>query len=316
MVILMEMNSKRMPAIIGAIAIIVAAALWGIDGVVLRPSLYSLDVPVVVFLEHFIAFALMSVFFIYEIKELNKLRKGDWMSFIWVAVFGGAIGTMAITQALFLVNFHNLSAIIILQKLQPLFAIFIAIILLKERPQKRFYLWAVLAIVGSYFITFGFNQPVFEGNAILVASLLSLLAAFAFGSSTTFGKKAVAKVNFRVATYIRFGLTSLIMFAIVIATGSLFKIVAVGTSQIIMLFLIAITTGGTAIFIYYYGLKRVMASKATIYELAFPITAVILDYVINKSIMSPGQWLGAALIIVSMIMITRGRTTIRGSKSK
>ena len=96
--------------------IVIAAALWGLDGIVLRPSLYSLPVPLVVFVEHLLAFAVMLPFLIVEFKELKKLKKADWGSFIWIAVFGGAIGTMAITKALFYVDFVNLSKKKLLQK--------------------------------------------------------------------------------------------------------------------------------------------------------------------------------------------------------
>ena len=311
--------NNRIMQIIGAIAVIFAASLWGLDGIVLRPRLHHLSVPVVVFLEHTIAFLFMLVFvlivFLFvkdfpgkEWKEIADLKPRDWLSFFWIALFGGAIGTMAITKALFYVNFEHLSAIIILQKLQPLFAIGLAIILLGEKPKRAFYLWTALALAGSYLITFSFHRPVFEGNRLFISSLLSLLAAFAWGSSTVFGKKVVSKVNYRVASYIRFGLTSLIVLAIITATNDFASFDAVSGSELNILLLVAFSTGFAAIFIYYFGLQRVMASKATIYELAYPVTAIVLDYIINNSIMSVGQWLGAALIVGSMTGITRLKT--------
>ena len=318
------MKNNRIMQIMGAIAVVFAASLWGLDGVVLRPRLYHLSVPVVVFLEHTIAFLFMLVFvlivFLFvknfpgkEWKEIADLKYRDWLSFFWIALFGGAIGTMAITKALFYVNLEHLSAIIILQKLQPLFAIVFAIILLREKPKRVFYLWAGLALVGSYLITFSFHRPVFAGNRLFIASLLSLLAAFAWGSSTVFGKKVVSKVNYRVASYIRFGLTSLIVLAIITATNGFAGFNAVSGIELKILLFVAFSTGFAAILIYYFGLQRVMASKATIYELAFPVTAVVLDYIINNHIMSVGQWLGAVLIVGSMIGITQLRA--QGNKS-
>ncbi len=304
-------NKNTGYTLIGALLVMLAASFWGMDGVVLRPHLYNLDVPIVVFLEHFLAFIFMAGFLIYEIKELKKLDGKDWLSFFWIALFGGAIGTMAITQALFYVNFENLSAIIILQKLQPLFAIVLAVLILKERPGKMFYAWAALALIGSYLITFGFQNPVLAGNKLLVASFLSLLAAFSWGSATVFGKRVMNKVNYRVATYIRFGLTCVVMLAIIsILSAVTWKdrflgFGAVNLGDLKILLIIVFTSGGLATFIYYYGLKRIKASMSTIYELAFPVTAIILDYFINGNVMSPGQFLGAGLVVFSMIMITR-----------
>lgn len=300
---------------LGAIAIILAASLWGLDGVILRPSLYSLNVPVAVFLEHVIAFTIMitvffgSMLFIKngkkDIKKLSTLNIKDWSVFFWIALFGGAIGTMAITKALFLVGFNHLSAIIILQKLQPLFAVITAMILLKERPSTKFFGIAAIAIIGSYLITFGFHRPEFGEESLFLAASLSLLAAFSWGSSTAFGKKAVEKAGFKLSTIIRFGLTSLIMIMIITATQKFGEFNAVGLDQYKTLIIIALTTGGAAIFIYYWGLRRIMASRATIYELGFPVTAVILDYVVNGHIMNAGQWLGTFLVIASMTTLSR-----------
>ncbi len=295
---------KRSMPLIGAIAICFAAALWGLDGVVLRPSLYQLDVVVVVFLEHAIAFSYMAVLMMFETKQLTRLKIKDWGAFFWVALFGGAIGTMAITKALFFVGFVTLSVVILLQKLQPVFAIGAARVVLGEKPKKNFYWWALLALIGSYFVTFGFMAPNFStGNKTLIAALLSIVAAFAFGTSTTFSKRAIKKVNFRVGTYLRFGLTTLLMFILVLATGSLPKFAAVTSANVLTLLLIAFTTGGVAIFIYYYGLKWVPATKSTIYELAFPATAIVLEFFIFHKTLNIGQWIGAAVLLFAVIKV-------------
>ncbi len=302
------MLKKKFIPVVGALAIIFAAALWGLDGVVLRPSLYHLDVAVVVFLEHAIAFAFMAVFLVIEFKELKKLKLKDWGAFFWVAVFGGAIGTMAITKALFYVNFIHLSVPILLQKLQPIFAILLAMLILKEKPRKSFWFWAPVAIIGSYLVTFGLHTPVLNtGNKTFIAAMLGLLAAFAWGSSTVFGKRAIQKVNFRVGTYLRFGLTSIIMFLIIAATNRFPKFAEVASSNFLTLLIIVFSSGGLAIFIYYFGLKKVKASKATLYELAFPITSILLEFILRGKVLDAGQWIGAGLLMFAIYKIVGAR---------
>ena len=286
--------------------IIVAAILWAVDGIVLTPKLFSLPVPLVVFLNHVLAFILMLPFFIKEFKEVKKLKKGDWGAFIWIAIFGGAIGTMAIVKALFYVNFINLSVVILLQKFQPIFAIVLAWLILKEHLPKKFFMWALLAVVGGYFVTFGINPPILNtGDKTVVAALFSLLAAFAFGSATVFGKRALKNTNYRIGTYLRFGLTSVIMFLILLTTGDLSQMSMVSSFQWLIFFIIVLTTGGTAIFIYYYGLKFVTASVSTICELAFPLSAILLEYFIRGNALTWAQWLGAILLGYSIYMVTK-----------
>ena len=202
--------------------IIFAAFLWALDGIVLRPTLYVLPVSVVVFIEHALAFLLMLPFFIFEAKGLKKLKTADWGAFVWVAVFGGVLGTMFITKALFYVDFVNLSIVVLIQKLQPIFALILASLILKEKLPKTFFKWAVVAVVATYFITFdSFVPNLATGDKTGLAALFALGAAFAWGSSTVFGKRALQQVSFRLGTYLRFGLTTVIMFGIVASTGQL-----------------------------------------------------------------------------------------------
>jgi len=72
--------------------------------------------------------------------------------------------------------------------------------------------------------------------------------------------------------------------------------------------LIALTTGGTAILIYYYGLKLVTASRSTIYELVFPVASILLEWGIHDKVLNMGQWVGAVVMFMSIVIITRLKT--------
>lgn len=286
--------------------IIIAAVLWGVDSIVLRPELFTLHVALVVFLESSIVAIYLSPILFKNIEAIKALEKKDWLSFIGVAILGGAIGSMCITKALFYVNFVNLSIVILIQKLQPLFALTLAAIVLKERLPGKFFSWAGLAISGAYLMTFGFNLPTIStDNKILLAVIYSLIAAFSFGFSTVLSKRALKNVSFELGTYLRFSLTSIIMLAIVLSISELPAVYSVNTNQWLVLLLIAFSTGGPAIFMYYYGLKNITASTATILELAFPLTAVVLEYVLHGNILSFVQWIGVAILIFSISNVVK-----------
>lgn len=285
--------------------VIVAASLWGIDGIVLRPSLFNLPVPLVVFIESSIVALLLSPYFIRHLPSLRSLGVKDWLSFLLVALLGGAVGTMAITKALFYVNFVNLSVVILLQKLQPVFAITLAAVFLKEKLNARFFLWAGLAVFGAYFMTFGTKLPeISTGDKTAIAAIFSLLAALSFGSSTVLSKRALKNVSFEMGTYLRFLFSAGIMFVIVLLFNDLKHISEVNIKQVIIFFIIALSTGGAAIFLYYYGLKKISASAAAICELAFPFAAVLLEYFLRGNILNPVQWVGAFVLLVSIFKVS------------
>ncbi|MBK7631703.1 MAG: EamA family transporter [Ignavibacteriales bacterium] len=288
-----------------SLVVIIAASLWAVDGIVLRPSLYSLPVTLVVFVESTIVALILAPFFTKYISVIKNLTPKDWLAFIGVALFGGAIGTMAITRALFYVDFVNLSIVVLIQKMQPIFAIALAGIILKEKLKREFFIWAATAILGAYIMTFGFNFPNLNtGDKTTIAALFALLAAASFGSSTVLSKRALRNVSYEVGTFLRFSLTALIMLTIVLSSGTIYSVSQISVNQIWIFLIIAFTTGGPAIFLYYYGLKKISASIATICELAFPFVAVVLEYIVHGKILSPVQWIGAGFLLISILKIS------------
>jgi len=286
--------------------VVLAAALWGVDGIVLRPSLYVLPVPLVVFIETAAAALLLTPFFIKNLGTLKKLDKKDWLAFLAVAVFGGALGTMAITKALFYVGFVNLSIVVLIQKLQPVFAISLAAVLLKERLPKIFFIWAALAAVGAVLMIFGFNLPDFNvGEKTLAAVFYAFIATISFAMSTVFSKRALKNVDFKMGTYMRFVLTALVMLIVSTLTMDIQKIGTVDSSQWLIFILIVFSTGGPALFLYYYGLIRISASVAAIGELAFPLTAVVLEYFVHDKMLSISQWVGVFILIYSIFRVSK-----------
>jgi len=289
----------------GTIAIGLSAIMWGFDGVVLTPRLYNLDVGYVVFMLHMIPFLLMNLFLFRQYNELKYFTKQDYITFSLVALFGGAIGTIAIVKALFLVQFQQLTVVVLLQKLQPIFAITLAAILLKERIKKDFALWASLAIVASYFLTFGLRIPNLQTDRNAInASLLAVLAAFSFGSSTVFSKSLLRRHNFVTATFFRYGFTALFMLIYVAGFADFGQFRATTPLNWLFLIIIGVTTGSGAIFVYYYGLKRVRAMAATISELLFPISAIFFDYIVNGSYLSPVQFIAAGVMVFALVKIS------------
>ncbi len=300
------MRIRNNQILIGTIAISISAIMWGFDGVVLTPRLNNLDVIWVVFVLHAFPFLLMNTFMFRQYRNMAKFLKQDYILFFLVALFGGAIGTIAIVKALFLVDFHQLSVVVLLQKLQPIFAIILAAILLKEKIKKQFIIWASLAIVSSFFLTFGLSIPqISMDDKTVQAALYALLAAFSFGSSTVFSKKILLNHNFITATFFRYGFTSLLLLILVLATGQTIQFELTTEVNWIYFIIIGITTGSCAIFIYYYGLRRVKAIIATISELLFPVSAILFDYIFNGSVLSPVQIISAAIMVFAIIKLSR-----------
>ena len=295
----------------GPLFIILAAFLWSLDGL-LRQFLYSLPSTVVVLLEHGLAFLFMLPLLWWRRSELRKLDAGSWLAVLWVVVWGGVLGTTFYTKALSHTGYISLSVVVLLQKLQPVFALLLASALLKEKLPPRFFGWAAFALAGGYLVSFPQLLPNFAtGDQTGLAALLAVGAAFAWGSSTVFGKRSLRQLDFRTLTSLRFGLTTLAMAVIVLVGGQTATIGQVSSTQWGYVLAIVFSTGAAAIFLYYYGLRLVTASVSTICELFWPVSAVFLDLFLRGNVLSATQWLGAAVLLFSIFQVARLQTQLR-----
>lgn len=312
---------KKQTPLLGSIFIIIAAMMWGIDGILLTPSYFTkfkfFDVNFIVFIAHAIPTVILSIFFSKQYKYLKTFTKSDYLFFILIALFGGTIGTLSIVKALELSNYTPYSIVILIQKTQPIFAILLAIFLLKEKPSKNFYIVAIIALIAIYFLTFEFKSPVLLKQNNLLAVLYSLLAAFSFGSSTVFGKKVVYKFSFLTSTFYRFFFTTIITMLFVIFSETTRNTITQYTQNknLMGLSLFIAIFGLLAILIYYNGLKYVKATIATFCELAFPITSVVTEAIIYKRFLSPIQLVAAIVLVAVILYLNLGNVKIKTNEN-
>ena len=290
---------KNLPAL----AVISAAILWSLDGYI-RQNLFSLPSFLIISLEHAIGALIFFPLLIKGLNEIYSLNQRGWISVFWISICGGVLGTFFYTKALSYVEYIDLSVVVLLQKFQPIFAIALAAVILKEKITKRFFILAVAAIIGGYLITFG-NNPIENWNdKTIIASLLALLAAFSWGSSTVLGKHALNQISFMTITSLRLTITAAITLFIIISNSQYELIPEMTFGNWLYIILIVISTGSIALFIYYYGLNHLPASHVTIYELFWPLSAVTIDWFIYERIMTMYQFLGAILLLTSIILLS------------
>lgn len=285
--------------------IILAALLWSVDGL-LRRSLYSLPPSTIVFLEHLLGLAVLLPLLLKEAKSLKNLNRKTWGSIIAIAALAGTGGTLAYTAALGQVNYISFSVVVLLQQLQPVFAISLAALLLKEKISKNFIGLAVLALLAAYFVSFpDLRVNLVEGRANIIAALLAVGAAFAWGSGTVLGRYALSRLNYVSLTGARFALTAFFSFLILAGLGNLSTLGALSSSQWWTVLAIVFSTGLVALLIYYKGLSRVPARVSTLLELTWPVSAIVIDFVLFKNSLSATQWLGALVLIYVIMKISR-----------
>lgn len=289
---------------IGPLLVVIVASLWAVDGII-RRNLYVLPPIIIVFFEHLVGAILLAPVVIKGFNK-EKLSVQEWSAIGGVALFSSLLGTLWFTTALLMTNYISFSVVFLLQKLQPLFAVATARIVLKEKISKEYALWASGALVAAYFITFPQGVVNFNtGGKTFLAALFALGSAVAWGSTTAFSRFTLLKHDDRFITGIRFGLTTVLALLAVFLMGQQSKLSTVTWSQFAQFTFIALSTGMVALLFYYRGLKTTPVRVATILELTFPFLAVFIDVVLYKTVLSPIQIIAAAILLFTMYKITR-----------
>lgn len=292
---------RRRSGFFGVLLVALGAALWGTDGVLRVPLLEKMSPPAIVFAEH-LALLLYSVpAVLIGRRAFRGFGAGQWGALLVIGWGGSALATLLFTAA-FAVG--NPTVAILLQKTQPVFAVVLASLLLRERPGPPYWASFAVAMVGAYLISFGDLRPFTELKpAELLTAVFALGAALLWGSSTVLGRFVLHDLPFHTLTGARL-LLALPPLTVVVAFGSGFGGVAEGLSAApANVVLLALLPGLLALLLYYRGLTATRASYATLAELAFPATAVVLNWAFLGVGVSANQALGFVLLWGSVLAL-------------
>lgn len=273
-----------------------AASLWGLSALWRGPLARELPSLTIVFWEHLLLAVLVSPWLLTAVRRLGT---SSVRTRVCVLVIGA--GSSALATVLFTAAFRLGDPITpqILQKLQPLVALGLAAVVLGERLRPRYVGFLVPALVGAWLLAF--QDPLQVGVSSAQAALLALGAAALWAAGTVLGRAASAELTFRDLTALRFtiGLVTLGVLAALTATP-----LAVPLSAAPSILLLALLPGLTAMVLYYLALGRTPASRATLAELAFPLTAALVGVLAFGTRPSPTQWLGMALLLLTVVALS------------
>ncbi|MFC1662851.1 DMT family transporter [Patescibacteria group bacterium] len=293
---------KKYISIAGPVFIIIAAILWSTDTVFRFPLTEQISATMIVFAEHALGALILLPLIWKAVKLLKRLSVKEWGAFLFITIGGSVIATLAFTASF---SHVSPSVAILLQKTQPLIAIMLATIFLHEKMPKNFWWWAFLAIGGAYLVSFPDilpNLSIYEGGAIGI--FYALIAAFFWGGSTVFGRIVLKRISYYQLTALRLGGGAVALFAILLWQGNTNLIGQLTSDQFIKLLLIVLIPGTFALLIYYRGLAKTKASVATIAELTWPLSAVIINWIILEQSLVPMQLIGGAVLLLAIARVT------------
>jgi drug/metabolite transporter (DMT)-like permease len=292
----------RLQRVPGVVLVSIAAAMWGLDGLIRKPLSQTTSAGTIVFGEHVVLVALTLPLLAVSLRALWQSGWRYVAAGIFVGAGASALATILFTQALFHGDFIT---VLVLQKVQPLVAVTGAWLVLGEQPRPRFALFLLPALAGIWLIAF--PQP-FDVHAHGLTPIVEALAAAAlWGMGTVFGRYLSRRLEFQQVSTVRFAFG---LVAAAIALPILGDKAFASAHDSFYIALLALVTGYLALGLYYYGLQRTPATLAALGELAFPVTAALVGIYVFDSSLRWTQWLGVAITITVVTLLPVRRREI------
>lgn len=288
----------------GYLFIIGAAACWGISATFAK-FLFTTEINVVVLTQSrvTISFLIFLVVFLLFRRDLLIIRAKDLYKFILLGLIGGAGSTYFYY---FTINETNVATAILLQYLAPLFVLAYAGISHEEHLTWLKIFTGVLSLTGCVLAIGGKDFSILTLNSTGLIS--GLLSALCWGFTNIWLRNILKSYTIWTALVYSFFFASMFWMIINPPWNIVAAHYSAGQWEIFILFaVISILIPHS---LYFAGIRYLTASTAIITATIEPVIAIVSAYIVLKEQLTPVQFAGAALVIVTIVVLQRHRDPV------
>ncbi|MCC6277655.1 MAG: DMT family transporter [Oligoflexia bacterium] len=290
---------------LGPVFVVFGAGLWGLESF-FRVHLNEFFSPtILVLIEHVLGIFLTVPFLIASRHKLKKIPPKAWFFIILSGSLGSAVGTTFFTMAL---KEMNASVANLLLKLQPVFCVLFARLILKEKWGKDFVKWALVALASGVAIALSGNEVDLQNFSLDLGLIFISITAMTWGFSTVAGRGAMIHIPASVAVPVRFIVGFFTLLLMAGAKGEL-DLAALNPNrllegEIFWNYLGLVTIAGVLpTFLYLKGLAHTSATVGGFCEMTQTFVAVLVSWVALGQPLMPLQLLGGLVLLWAVYKI-------------
>jgi drug/metabolite transporter (DMT)-like permease len=281
----------------GYLLVILAATMWGINGVVAKylfshgvsPSMLVQIRSVLAFLILFTALAIFK-------KELIRFSKKD---LLFMATFG--VGGMGMLNFMYFTTLTktNVATAVLLQYTGPVFITIFAVSFQGEQLTRGKVLSLALAFWGCFFMVGGYNPELLKLNAVGLAC--GLIAALLYAFYTLYGEWGLKRYSPWTMVVYAFGFIAL-FWALFVTP---WEVSQQGFPLSKWPYFLYVAIVGTAIpfGLFFQGIKYIRATRASITSILEPIVAGVVSYLLLGESLFFLQIVGAISVVTAIILL-------------
>ncbi|MEM2150289.1 MAG: DMT family transporter [Candidatus Bathyarchaeia archaeon] len=270
-----------------------AGAMWSIEAIIGKTLLSSLGFMQVAASEAFFASITSLAYMVLSRRPLSS--KGLSLRDILVV---GVVGSVIAPAAYFLGLSWTLAInATLLAHIQPLFVSILGLIFLNERLCRDDVFGGLMIGLAAILIT---SRNIENLAALRIGNLgdiIVLLATLGWAAVAIPGKRLAKAADSALIVSYRFLIASAVLLPIMAVSNQL----AINSVYQIVLGVVACL----GYMFYYEGLKRIKASQVALTELSSPFFTAILAWLILNEHLTIMQVIGAALLIIGLVLLAR-----------
>ena len=286
--------------------LVMAMFFWGSAYPVSKYIMCSIHPSFMAFLRHSMGFLPLIPFFIVEKRKLTvPISIRDIIAMSGIGIFGIA------GFALFLFYGVNLSSAATgstLANTQPIFAVILSPLILKEKLTRRHIFGTALGLIGMILVTTGGKFSALDiGESYITGNLLLICAALSMTLYNITLKRYIRTYGGMIPTFFTMLSGSVVLFAYTLTiTDWHTQISGIGGfSDMLLILYLGLFATALPFFLFNYALKYVDVIRAAGFKFLIPVTGVTLSVIFIHERPCPWTVTGIAIVVFSVIILQR-----------
>jgi drug/metabolite transporter (DMT)-like permease len=300
---------RRLPFSLEYLSLLLVAFFWALGHplgrMVLREvhPLQLASVNLVVGLASISAFLLASG----RMRGLSRMSGGDLAGSLGLGVIGFFVYQICTFSALARIP-ASVNALLI--STNVVFIALLSAAILKEQISWQRILGILVALGGVVLVTLNSGSAL-PGQVDLKGCLYSLGGALSFALYTVFSKRILQRNDPLIVAALALLSGAVALTALCAATVGFRSLFAASTQAWVLLLVLGSTMIGISYPLWFSSLKRLPASRVSLYIYLIPILAVVLSVIILQERFSWPFWIGGALVLAGIVVANLQRKRIR-----
>ncbi|MCX7736460.1 MAG: DMT family transporter [Candidatus Kapabacteria bacterium] len=238
---------------------------------------------------------------IFRKSKLFRIEKKDLIPFLILGFINIPMNQFLFFKSL---EFTSPANVALAYALTPAFVIVIALIFLREKATKLKLLGILIAFIGTVFVLFEKGLDLKSDN--FLGNGLALLASLSWAVYTVLGKKYVQKYGAIYASAVTMVFGLLLYLPIFGAFGHITEISKITSVDFLKIFYLGVITSGVGYALWYYSLKKLEASKVSVFNNLQPVLTTLMAVFFFDQIITIPFVLGGILTISGVILTQKG----------